>query len=150
MVAIYFSTPSIFSRLSTMPSMRIITRRGKKTRPSRPSLSRPASSSLSAAVTLNRSRCSRRRRARLRARTLRWYRSSCSSARGSARVIRARRSDNRARGRSEKYESFAREACVSSRWESVEITVCVRARQAGGVETHVRVRGCGVREGKTH
>lgn len=27
---------------------------------------------------------------------------------------------------------------MSSRWESVEITVCVRARQAGGVGTHVR------------
>jgi hypothetical protein len=55
--------------------------------------------------------------------------------RGSARVIRARRSDRRVRGRREKQESFAREACVSSRWESVAITVCVRARQAGGVGT---------------
>jgi hypothetical protein len=99
---IYFSTPSIFSRLSTTPSMRIITCRGKKTRSSRPSLYRSASSSLSAAVAWNRSRCSRSRRARLRARTLRWYRNSCSRVRGSARVIRAKRSDRHARGRREK------------------------------------------------
>lgn len=98
----YFSMPSIFSRLSTTPSRRITTRRGKKIRLPRPSPSRSKASSCSVSLTLNRSRCSRRRRARLRARTVRWCRNSCSSASGSVRVIRARRSERRARGRSEK------------------------------------------------
>jgi hypothetical protein len=112
----YFSTPSIFSRPRTTPSMRTITRRGKKPLPPRASIaSRSASSSVSAEVTLNRSRCSRHRRARLRARALRCCWNSRSSARGSARVIRARRSESLARGRREKYERFEREARVSSK-----------------------------------
>jgi hypothetical protein len=134
-------------------------RRGRTTaRSARLRLSPPPRSA-SVVSSQSRESRSRRRRVRERARARFSVHNTSSNASGSARVMRARRTDKRVRGRTEKYESCASKCCVSARCETVATTACESARHAvvrvspqgsrrGAGATHsVGVRGWPARSG---